>query len=126
MKNLIAIHRHGEECSRRTGWATWSGFSLAVFDDTTTKYFSENVSDVAILSECQKLGIGVAGFIAKQGEAVRGYPPKPEGATEYQHNYGYEVPVGLGEWAWSTTFGRWGRHVTFSDGWAGFTYPKNF
>lgn len=52
------------------------------------------------------------------------YPPKPEGVTEYYHNYGYEVPVALGAWSWSTAFNRWGRIVTFADGWTGHTYPK--
>jgi hypothetical protein len=51
------------------------------------------------------------------------YPDKPKSEL-YYHNYGYEKPVALGKWDWSTTFNRWGRIVTFSDGWHGFTYPK--
>ena len=52
-----------------------------------------------------------------------GYPPKPE-AELYQHGYGWEKPVDLGDWSWSNTFGRWSRLVTFADGWHGYTFPK--
>lgn len=57
---------------------------------------------------------------------VQGYPEKPESATEYQAGWGYEKPVALGEWSWSTTFGRWGRIVKFACGWEGYTWPKTW
>lgn len=62
--------------------------------------------------------------IPRNTEKIQEYPPIPDHATLYQHNYGYEKPTELGEWGWSTTFGRWGRSVTFADGWSGFTWPK--
>ena len=54
---------------------------------------------------------------------MNSYPPKPEQATLYYHHYGYEIPVALGAWEWSVDFGRWGRIVTFADGWHGYTFP---
>jgi hypothetical protein len=53
------------------------------------------------------------------------YPDKPEGQF-YQHHYGYEQPEWLGDWQWSTTFGRWSRLVRFADGWEGYSYPRTF
>ena len=55
-----------------------------------------------------------------------GLPPKPEAATEYQSGWSYEKPVALGDWEWSSTFGRWGRNVTFANGWSGYTWPKTW
>lgn len=57
---------------------------------------------------------------------IREYPPKPENATHYQHRYGYEIPMWLGKWEWSCTFGQWGRIVGFYDGWHGYTWPKTW
>lgn len=52
------------------------------------------------------------------------YPPIPD-SVEFQNlNYGYDVPVTVHGWQWSTTFNRWSALVTFADGWHGFTYPK--
>ena len=52
------------------------------------------------------------------------YPAIPKNAELYYHNLGYEKPIHLGEWGWSTTFARWGRTVTFADGHTFFTWPK--
>ena len=54
---------------------------------------------------------------------MNAYPPKPE-AELYQHHYGYEKPVWLGDWSWSCDFNRWSRLVTFADGWHGYSYPQ--
>ena len=51
------------------------------------------------------------------------HPVIPE-ADLFYHNWGYEKPVVVYGWQWSTTFGRWSALVTFSDGWHGYTYPK--
>lgn len=45
-------------------------------------------------------------------------------AELFQHNYGYEKPVEIHGFQWSTTFWRWSALVTFSDGWHGYTWPK--
>ena len=47
-----------------------------------------------------------------------------QGATLFQHNYGFEKPAAIHGWQWSTTFGRWSALVTFDDGWHGYAYPK--
>jgi hypothetical protein len=52
------------------------------------------------------------------------FPPKPETCELFYNNYGYEKPEKLGNWDWSSTFNQWGRYVEFSDGWKGFTFPK--
>jgi hypothetical protein len=44
--------------------------------------------------------------------------------TKFYHNYGYYKIVGEPDWDWSVDFGRWGANVTFTDGWQGFTFPK--
>jgi hypothetical protein len=51
------------------------------------------------------------------------YPPIPD-ATEFLNRYGYEAPVKVRYWDWSTTFGQWGALVEFADGRVVFTYPK--
>lgn len=53
---------------------------------------------------------------------MKNYPDKPN-TKYYQHNYGSEIPMILGRWQWSSTFGSWSRLVLFYDGWNGFTYP---
>jgi hypothetical protein len=57
---------------------------------------------------------------------MQAYPAIPTEATEFQSNYGYEVPVAVHDWQWSVTFGRWSALVTFKDGWHGWTYPKSW
>ena len=52
------------------------------------------------------------------------YPEIPDAEIFHNLNYGYEKPISIHGWQWSTTFGRWSALVTFSDGWHGFTYPK--
>lgn len=52
------------------------------------------------------------------------YPAIPTYATLFQHNYGWEEPTAIGQWQWTTTFGRWSALCTFKDGWHGYTYPK--
>lgn len=42
----------------------------------------------------------------------------------FQRHYGYEKAKRVIYWEWSTTFGRWGALVSFSDGMKLFTYPK--
>jgi hypothetical protein len=55
---------------------------------------------------------------------MKSYPEIPYHAELFQHNYGYEKPLKIHSWQWSTTFGKWGALVTFEDGWHGYTYPK--
>ena len=95
------------------------------FTDGTTRYLAECGFDSA-LAQAEALGVDCSEFKRRQSEAAKllSYPAKPDHAELYLHNYGYEKPVELGAWDWSCTFGRWGRIVTFSDGWRGFTYPK--
>lgn len=118
---------HGSQCSRRTGWQTWPGFTLAHLSDGTTRYYPEGNGIAAIVADLPIGGISVENFLR---ESVRGmlaqysYPPRPECAKLYQSATGYAVPVELGAWSWSSTFGRWGRIVTFADGWHGYTYPR--
>lgn len=64
----------------------------------------------------------IAEFNAKRTDLS--YPPIPEGVTEFQKDYGYEVPTAVHGWDWSTTFGRWSALVTFANGWHGWTFPK--
>jgi hypothetical protein len=57
---------------------------------------------------------------------MKPYPPQPENVERYQSDkgYGYTEPTSVGSWEWSGTFGKWGRHVTFDNGWSGFTWPE--
>ena len=55
---------------------------------------------------------------------MKQHPPIPYNVKEFQHHYGYEEPVTIHRWEWSTTFSRWSALVTFKDGWHGFSYPK--
>lgn len=125
MKTLANIVLHGSECSRRTAWRTWPGFTTLHFADGSTKYLAQCGFDSAV-EQAKAMGADTADFERRMAEAERRlvYPPKPEHATEYQHGYGYEVPVDMGKWEWSVTFGRWSRLVTFADGWHGYTFPK--
>ena len=123
MNVLTKIVLHGSEQSKRTGWAVWPGFSMAHFADGTHRYFPEGVDIDTILSVLTREGADVSACIPVP---LPGYPPKPEAATEYQSGWSYEKPVSLGDWEWSSTFGRWGRHVTFANGWSGFTWPKTW
>jgi hypothetical protein len=133
-KTLDKIVLHGSERSKRTGWQFWSAFVMAHFTDGSTKYMGD-ISHNEAVAQLTAIGVNTTAFLAREKEQTESrkrrfaerfgpYPPKPESATEYQHNYGYETPTALGEWQWSTTFGRWGRIVTFADGWNGFTYPR--
>lgn len=55
------------------------------------------------------------------------YPAIPTGATLFLNDrLGYEQPITIHRWEWSTTFGCWGALCTFANGWHGFTYPKHF
>lgn len=49
-----------------------------------------------------------------------------DAGAEFQKDYGFETPVAIHGWQWSTTFGQWGALVTFANGWRGYTYPKLF
>lgn len=59
------------------------------------------------------------------GQTLTSYPPKPEGATHFQRDYGYQ-PATVIRWEWSTTFGRWCALVKFEDGSECFTWPKPY
>lgn len=53
--------------------------------------------------------------------------PDIPAAEYFQHNMaGYEKPVEIHGWQWSSTFGKWSALVTFANGWHGFTYPKTW
>lgn len=116
---------HGAEQSRRTGWQRWPGFTLAHLSDGSTRYYPEGNGVAAIVADLPLGGISVENFLREnvRGTLARSYPPRPESAVNYSRGYGMEKPVELGAWSWSATFGRWGRLVTFADGWHGFTYP---
>ena len=130
MPSLLSIHSFGSEQSKRTGWLRWPGFSHANLSDGTRRTFSEKESLNSILLQLDSAGISTADFRAKmEARRVADYAatnpgPRELAAEEYQHHYGYEKPVSLGDWSWSTTFGRWSRLVTFADGWHGYTYPR--
>lgn len=127
MKSLVKMEFHGSECSRRTHWQTWPSWGLLHFSDGTTYYLPNGQDfELAGLNTAKALGVDTSDYERKRAEFEKSnsYPPKPESAELYQHDYGYEKPVELGNWQWSTTFGRWGRFVRFADGWSGFTYPK--
>lgn len=130
MKTLSTVHFVGSQQSRRTGWMRAPGYARADFTDGTSLHFAENKNLPAILSECKAAGVDTAQFEAamdarRMADYAASHPGEKEMAAElYQHNYGYEKPVALGHWSWSTTFGRWSRLVTFADGWHGYTYPK--
>lgn len=55
---------------------------------------------------------------------LREYPAQPIGELKYLLNYGYEYPVEVRNWIWSTTFGTWGRIVKFANGLVLYTYPQ--
>lgn len=59
------------------------------------------------------------------GQPLTSYPPKPEGATHFQRDYGYQ-PATVIRWEWSTTFDRWCALVKFEDGSECFTWPKPY
>lgn len=42
----------------------------------------------------------------------------------FQYNLGWQVPVTIKHWKWSTTFNRWSAFVLFDNQWEGYTYPK--
>lgn len=129
MQTLEKIVHHGSRQGKETGWALWPGFTMAHFTDGTTKYFREGTSQDRIIAALNSDGIDTQAFIAscEKARKANSYPDKPEAVEgKYQHGYGYEVPIELGEWSWSTTFGRWGRIAKFSDGWHGYTFPKTF
>lgn len=44
--------------------------------------------------------------------------------VEFQGRRGFEIPESVERWEFSTTFGRWGAVVIFSDGTRLFTYPR--
>lgn len=128
--SVTAIHMHGSQFGKHTGYQTWKGFSMAHLSDGSTRWFPADHAINGTLDALDKLGVSTASFRAKQ-EAQRladyaaTHPGEKELAAElYQHNYGHEKPVALDRWSWSTTFGRWSRLVTFADGWHGYTYPK--
>lgn len=125
MKTLSKIVLHGSECSKRTGWQTLAGFAMLHFADGSTQFMGD-VSYNEALTRAKESGVDTVGFERQCAawEKAHSYPAKPESAELYQHNRGYEKPVELGEWQWSTTFGRWSRLVTFVDGWKGFSYPQ--
>ncbi len=120
--NVIAIHLIGSRRSKATCWQHWGGSIRVDFDSGETKYYPESKSFNDVLADLKLRGFDVASFETPGAS----YPPRPEHCELYLHNLGYEKPVTLGGWDWSTTFGRWGRIVKFADGWEGFTYPKDF
>lgn len=127
MKTLDKIILHGSQFGKHTGYHTWPGFVMLHFTDQSTKYCGD-ISHNEALAQAKQLGVDCSEYERKaaEWEKAHSYPPKPESAELYQHNYGYQKPTALGEWQWSTTFGRWGRIVTFADGWNGLTWPKTF
>lgn len=55
------------------------------------------------------------------------YPPIPASADQFQTpRSGFDSPVFIHGWNWSTTYGRWTALVTFADGWHGWTSPKTW
>lgn len=57
--------------------------------------------------------------------AMLEYPAQPEGELKYLFtNYGYEYPIEVRQWIWSTTFGTWGRVVKFANGLVLYTFPQ--
>ena len=130
MPSLITIHSFGSQQSRATGWLRRPGFTRANLSDGTSRTFSERDSCDDILRQLDAVGVSTADFRAKiEAQRAADYAathpgPRELAAEEYQHFYGYEKPVSLGAWSWSTTFGRWSRLVTFADGWHGYSYPR--
>lgn len=69
----------------------------------------------------------------------RGAEGYPEGADQYMKDsygmipdaeffqsargYGYQKPISVFGWSWSTTFNCWRALVKFDDGWEGYTSP---
>lgn len=134
MKTLVSITYPSSEFGQRTGYQTWRMPAYFTDSDGGRHYFdSDSLPDgkgttfeTLAYAEAKRLGIDYAAYEAKRLEFERAhsYPPKPEGAELYQHDYCYQKPVALDRWEWSTTFAQWSRLVTFADGWRGFTYPK--
>lgn len=133
MKTLISITYPSSEFGKRTGYQAWRTPAYVTDSDGARHFFDSKqlpdgkgttFEDLAY-AYCAANGIDATEYKRKRAEweKAHSYPPKPKSAELYQHNYGHEKPVKLGEWQWSTTFGRWGRIVTFADGWHGFTYP---
>lgn len=117
---------HGSQQSARTNWQLWAGFTLAHLSNGTTRFFPEGISIDSIIKKLTKSEVSTANYLKNQALALKNmaYPSRPIDAELYLHDWGYEKPVELGEWEWSTDFGRWGRIVKFADGWHGYTFPK--
>jgi hypothetical protein len=125
--SLTKIEFHGSRQGRATNWQVWPGFGIIHLSNGKTIYLTDvDAREDKALAVAKAKGVDTSEYERKRAEWVKehSYPAKPEGAELYQHNYGYEKPVELGEWSWSTTFGRWARLVTFADGWHGVTFPK--
>lgn len=121
MKTLKTIAMVGG--SWRNGFLS-PGFNRAELTDGTFIVLPEGGISGA-LAQLESRGIDCADYKARLAEAMKPFEPsaKEQSAELYQHNYGGEKPVKLGQWSFSYTFGRWSRLVTFADGWEGYTYP---
>jgi hypothetical protein len=129
MSKLLKLEFVGSQQSKATGWTLRPGFGLIHLSDGKTIYLRESdACENRALAIARERGIDTSEYDQSRAkwEREHSYLPKPESATEYQHSWGFEKPVNLGEWQWSTTFGRWGRIVTFADGWTGYTWPKTW
>lgn len=126
MIELLRIESHGSRQGRSTRWQRIPGYVEAHLTNGGVRRFPEGTLTVAVFAALRADGISTDAFEARRREAEKaiGYPDKPTGVELYQYHYGYEKPISLGEWCWSSTFGRWARIVTFADGWTGVTYPK--
>lgn len=127
MKTLQTVELVGSRQCRATNWQLRAGYAQAVLTDGSRIYCGDVGIDAAVtMAESQ--GVNCADFKARLAKACARFEPSPEerDATEYQDRLGgYSVPVMLGGWEFSHTFGRWGRFVTFrNDDGPTFTYPK--
>lgn len=129
MKTVKHFNEVGSRFGKATGWRHFPGYWEVTFTDDTriTVPLSAKKENESLLDYLDSKGYDTEALRKEIRQHMRatGYPDKPEVDNDlYQHNYGYEKPIELLEWQWSSTFGRWGRMVKFADGWFGFTYPK--
>lgn len=131
MKTLSKVVYHGSRQGKATGWQYWPGFAMAHFTDGSTEWFPDvPIQKIVEALESNGVDVNVWKFTVQREGAIAASlssPPIPEGDDlEYQNGWSYEKPVSLGPWSWSSTFGRWGRIVTFANGWRGLTWPKTW
>lgn len=124
-KTLDSIILTGSQQSRATGWLIQPGYCTAKFTDGSSAYLGDVSMNLA-LQELEAAGVDCRHYRKRLDESTRKHEPGPaeKAATLYQGRNGWEIPESLGEWAWSVTFGRWGRTVTFAGQPPMFTWPK--